>query len=183
LLLRIIPLHSYCIFQNASFTPASYFLCLIIYWIICATKDIYETGGVTSENENCVKWWWTNLIFGNNFVADASQCMYWSWSIAVEFQFYIISPRKFCSVITFVCSQLIKSIIHTVFMMLLSSRPKLGRQVLWGVTIVSTLLRLGLTGYVFAINDTNAWVDLVYLTPWCRVSFVFLPKFVSHDLF
>lgn len=60
-------------------------------------------------------------------------------------------------------------------MYLLFRKPAVGRKVLWAGVIISTLIRLLLTIYVaFIINDSNDWIDLVYLTPWCRVWFLFL---------
>lgn len=35
---------------------------------------------------------WANLLFVNNFIPDAHQCMNWAWSLAIEEQFYIVFP-------------------------------------------------------------------------------------------
>lgn len=35
---------------------------------------------------------WANLLFVNNFLPDARQCMNWTWSLAIEEQFYIVFP-------------------------------------------------------------------------------------------
>lgn len=35
---------------------------------------------------------WANLLFVNNFIPDARQCMNWAWSLAIEEQFYIVFP-------------------------------------------------------------------------------------------
>ena len=35
---------------------------------------------------------WANLLFVNNFIPDARQCMSWAWSLAIEEQFYIVFP-------------------------------------------------------------------------------------------
>jgi peptidoglycan/LPS O-acetylase OafA/YrhL len=42
--------------------------------------------------DTCVPWMWTNVLFINNFVVPDTICAGWAWSIAVEMQFYIISP-------------------------------------------------------------------------------------------
>ncbi len=35
---------------------------------------------------------WANLLFINNFIPWRSQCMSWSWSLAIEEQFYLLFP-------------------------------------------------------------------------------------------
>lgn len=35
---------------------------------------------------------WANLLFVNNFLPESEQCMSWTWSLAVEEQFYIFFP-------------------------------------------------------------------------------------------
>ncbi|XP_052811638.1 nose resistant to fluoxetine protein 6-like [Mya arenaria] len=40
----------------------------------------------------CRKNWWTNLLYINNYVELDHWCMGWSWYLANDMQFYIISP-------------------------------------------------------------------------------------------
>jgi peptidoglycan/LPS O-acetylase OafA/YrhL len=40
----------------------------------------------------CNEYWWTNLLFINNFVPSSGTCMTWSWFIANDMQFYVLSP-------------------------------------------------------------------------------------------
>ncbi|XP_068737951.1 nose resistant to fluoxetine protein 6-like isoform X2 [Montipora capricornis] len=49
----------------------------------------------SSQNSTlCEKYWWTNLLYINNFYPTNSgnQCLGWSWYLANDMQFYIISP-------------------------------------------------------------------------------------------
>ncbi|XP_064650020.1 nose resistant to fluoxetine protein 6-like [Lineus longissimus] len=41
---------------------------------------------------NCPKYWWTNILYINNLVHSSQQCMGWSWYLANDMQFFIISP-------------------------------------------------------------------------------------------
>ncbi|XP_020624607.1 nose resistant to fluoxetine protein 6-like [Orbicella faveolata] len=42
----------------------------------------------------CRKYWWTNLLYINNFYPTSfdAQCMGWTWYLANDMQFYIIAP-------------------------------------------------------------------------------------------
>ncbi|GBM27687.1 Nose resistant to fluoxetine protein 6 [Araneus ventricosus] len=42
--------------------------------------------------QGCKDSWWWNLLYFNNFQTQANQCMGWSWYLADDMQFYIISP-------------------------------------------------------------------------------------------
>lgn len=44
---------------------------------------------------DCSRYWWTNLLYVNNLVTDksaTSMCMAWSWYLANDMQFYVVSP-------------------------------------------------------------------------------------------
>ncbi|XP_077861749.1 nose resistant to fluoxetine protein 6-like [Saccoglossus kowalevskii] len=46
--------------------------------------------------QSCYDWWWTNLLYINNLVPfpgnENSMCMAWTWYLANDMQFYVISP-------------------------------------------------------------------------------------------
>lgn len=45
-----------------------------------------------SEKDFCTKTWWRNLLYINNFVDTNNSCMAWTWYLANDMQFYLISP-------------------------------------------------------------------------------------------
>ncbi|XP_050405323.1 nose resistant to fluoxetine protein 6 [Patella vulgata] len=49
--------------------------------------------GIGAE-QNCKDYWWTNLLYINNlYKSDSTEmCMAWSWYLANDMQFYVISP-------------------------------------------------------------------------------------------
>ncbi|CAH1779655.1 unnamed protein product [Owenia fusiformis] len=50
------------------------------------------------DAENCRKNWWWHLLYINNFYdysTNTQYCMRWSWYLANDFQFYVISPLIF----------------------------------------------------------------------------------------
>ncbi|XP_053380930.1 nose resistant to fluoxetine protein 6-like isoform X2 [Mercenaria mercenaria] len=57
------------------------------YW---ADGPFWPQQGV--EDNECNETWWTNLLYVNNFVKTDKMCMGWSWYLANDMQFYVISP-------------------------------------------------------------------------------------------
>lgn len=45
----------------------------------------------------CSDYWWTNFLYVNNFVPDGAgnNCMGWTWYLAVDMQFFLMSPILF----------------------------------------------------------------------------------------
>ncbi|KAK2142229.1 hypothetical protein LSH36_983g00109 [Paralvinella palmiformis] len=52
------------------------------------------TGPVYPETDdpNCMKNWWQNLLYINNLFTQSEGCMGWMWYLANDMQFFIISP-------------------------------------------------------------------------------------------
>ncbi|KAK6195851.1 hypothetical protein SNE40_001194 [Patella caerulea] len=44
------------------------------------------------EKNECRNTWWINLLYVNNLVENDQQCFGWSWYLANDMQFYILSP-------------------------------------------------------------------------------------------
>ncbi|XP_050428678.1 nose resistant to fluoxetine protein 6-like [Adelges cooleyi] len=42
------------------------------------------------EAENCQKYWWTNLVFINNYIDAKYQCLIISWYVSCDFQFLVV---------------------------------------------------------------------------------------------
>ncbi|GBM82277.1 Nose resistant to fluoxetine protein 6 [Araneus ventricosus] len=43
--------------------------------------------------QDCKENWWWNVLYINNFLSiNLKQCMAWSWFLAIDMQFYVISP-------------------------------------------------------------------------------------------
>jgi peptidoglycan/LPS O-acetylase OafA/YrhL len=48
--------------------------------------------GSYMDIENCRQNWWSNALFLNNFVTLNNPCMPWTWYLANDMQFYVLSP-------------------------------------------------------------------------------------------
>ena len=66
-------------------TPAYYFM-LTVYWLLSAT------------NSEMI---WANYLYVNNFIPYERQAAAWTWSLAVEEQFYFIYPLILIAILKF----------------------------------------------------------------------------------
>ncbi|RLT98037.1 MAG: acyltransferase [Ketobacter sp.] len=89
-----------------------YALIVLIYWL--------------SQSRN-YEWVWTNLLYINNFLPVDKMALHWTWTLAVEEQFYLMLPL--------ILAVLYKS----------AGKPIL--PVLIGMLLLSLLIRLGVMWY------------------------------------
>ncbi|RZC33146.1 nose resistant to fluoxetine protein 6-like [Asbolus verrucosus] len=47
---------------------------------------------VKEEQERCIKSWWTNILYINNYVNTDDMCMFQSWYLATDYHLFIIAP-------------------------------------------------------------------------------------------
>ena len=127
----------------------------------------------------CYKYWWTNLLYINNLYPWKlkDECMRWTWYLANDMQFYIISPL------------ILFSLYH------------------WfpvGVVIVGVFLVMGfaITASFSAVYDYQAsifsilayyytnksgapivYMDAIYIKPWSRISSYLLGLAIGYVLY
>ncbi|XP_076275541.1 nose resistant to fluoxetine protein 6-like isoform X2 [Rhynchophorus ferrugineus] len=53
---------------------------------------------VEVETERCLKSWWTNLLYINNYVNTDYLCIFQAWYLAVDYQLFIIAPLIILSI-------------------------------------------------------------------------------------
>ncbi|XP_022806962.1 nose resistant to fluoxetine protein 6-like [Stylophora pistillata] len=103
------------------------------------------------NNPQCEKYWWTNLLYINNFYPKKTNgghglCMGWTWYLADDMQFYIIAP-----VILFIAYRFrLRGLLAIVSVLLAASF----------VTTATIYYSYDLTGDDY---------DLVYTKPYCRI--------------
>ncbi|XP_046386723.1 nose resistant to fluoxetine protein 6-like [Ischnura elegans] len=79
---------------------------------------------VGKESEYCVDNWWTNLLYINTFVNPERMCMIQSWYMTVDMQLFMIGvPMTF----------------------LIHRKPKIGKALLGGITILSAITAFTVT--------------------------------------
>ncbi|KAJ8018167.1 Nose resistant to fluoxetine protein 6 [Holothuria leucospilota] len=105
--------------------------------------------------QRCAEYWWTTMLFINNIYPNMTDlCMKWTWYLANDMQFFIVSPL----------------FIYAFF-----------RNPLVGLGLLSLLLTIcmGATGFLVVYQDFTLplydapWfpvTDLIYRAPFARVS-------------
>ncbi|XP_070536861.1 nose resistant to fluoxetine protein 6-like [Ptychodera flava] len=117
-----------------------------------------------TDQSSCEKYWWTNLLYINNFypTESVSGCISWTWYLANDMQFHWISP-----IIIIATYKSVKAGITVLTTMLLAC-------------IVTTAALMGY--YDFPISTSNSqanvdsfetsanYMDVVYMKPYCRIA-------------
>lgn len=74
------------------------YLIAILLWIIIPPLNLST---VPNQSTNCKNWIWTNLLFVNNIYSTNTPCLPVSWSLALDLQFYLLSPLIFILMLKF----------------------------------------------------------------------------------
>ena len=92
------PFAVYYIHRILRLTP-TYMFVLFFYWFVTVHMGtgpslINSIGPDSIPARNCRSYWWTNLLYINNLHPNKleEECMGWSWYLANDMQFYVISP-------------------------------------------------------------------------------------------
>jgi len=108
-----------------------------------ATAELMSPAGPV-----CLKYFWRNLLFIQNFFPEGEMCMAWSWSIAVEWQMYMVSPLIVWAALRW---------------------PHWAKLQMLAYAAVSIILYMALTPYALGSPDTDTYFELVYAVPYTRM--------------
>ena len=126
----------------------------------------YQIGlGPNSANwKNCERYWWTNLFYINNLFPDklGDECMGWSWYLANDMQFFVISPLIIVPLYVWFTGGLIASSV-----LLLVSFAITAFVTGFFNLPASQFLPL-VYGQVISPN-APAYSDVIYVKPYCRI--------------
>ncbi|XP_039272534.2 nose resistant to fluoxetine protein 6-like [Styela clava] len=156
-----------------------------------------EPVAVEPQIDICRKYWWTNILYINNFYPEdfAFSCIPWAWYLANDMQFYLLSP---------------------LFLILLYSYPKVGLGLMGGVVLASSAIVGSLSthfgvypnslvyGFLMRLisqaaslsptfNSTrsdpapegggNDYFSDIYTKPWCRIGVYMIGMATGYILF
>ena len=164
------PFLTYYLHRYLRLTP-TYAFVLFFSWLLTmhlADGPTYHLAAWQNSTlyQNCKSYWWTNLLYINNFYPwrMEEECIGWTWYLSNDMQFYIFSPLI---------------IIPMYFLF------PIGLVLSAGVLVVSFAVSGTLAGvydhqanafaqvaYNFVPNNTNAttYNNLQYIKPWHRVA-------------
>jgi len=107
------------------------------------------------EIDDCEDSWWTNLLYINNFVKYDKMCMGWSWYLANDMQFFIISPIIFLPIFYLGWIGLVVP-----FVLLIGNAMASG--IITSTNDLAPILELGAAG-------TNGYFKMYYIKPYTRI--------------
>ncbi|XP_070534169.1 nose resistant to fluoxetine protein 6-like [Ptychodera flava] len=116
-------------------TPVYMFVMLLWTTIIPHISTGPRWHYLKSKTDLCMEYWWSNLLYVNNFFHFTKQCMPWAWYLALDMQFHLITP---------------------IFVILLYRRWKVGLGVLVGVCIASFISTAVISSVVGLSPDLNS---------------------------
>nr|CAI5848202.1 unnamed protein product [Callosobruchus analis] len=106
------------------------------------------------DHISCTSYWWRNILYINNFYPQKEFCMLWSWYIANDTQFYIIT--SFLLVIA------VRGPSHLKFASIACATLMLTS---WITTFVIAMK----FDYVVRVEEPFALFDQLYDKPWLRI--------------
>lgn len=147
---KAIPWVYYYVHRYWRLTPVYMFVLFIYFKMLPGAGRgplwfLYDSFNVTA----CDKYWWTNLLYVNNFHPwiYGDSCMSWSWFLANDLQFFCCVP-----------------------IILLSH--KLSKKLSWAIMIVLIGTCAGLNGWLLDTNfakGSTAWNNATYNRPYTRM--------------
>ncbi|XP_012225930.1 nose resistant to fluoxetine protein 6-like [Linepithema humile] len=103
-------------------------------------------------HELCAKYWWRNLLYINNLFDYSTMCMSWTWYLAIDMQFYIIS----------------------VGLLILSTMYFYIAVVILGILLIGTIVFSGYISYAYeyvpTFDEMFRLANVLYLPSWIRIS-------------
>ena len=163
------PVVPYYLHRFLRLTP-TYMFILFFYWFISmylgqSTPNVQVGLGPSSPTwKSCEQYWWTNLLYINNLYPDKinDECMSWSWYLANDMQFFVISPLIIIPLYVWFTGGLIASS----FLLLVS----------FAVTaFVTGFFNLPASQFLPLVYgqitppDAPAYSDVIYIKPYCRI--------------
>ena len=151
------PVVLYYLHRYLRLTPTLAFV-MFFFWSMAPHlfSNAHGNQGVMSSTELCEKYWWSNLLYINNFYPNqlSNECIGWVWYLANDMQFYVISP---------------------IVLYLLYHWLPLGVVSLC-ILLISSLVSTGAIAGYYKYDDNMflqtepSYSDYIYIKPYCRIA-------------
>ncbi|XP_033626269.1 nose resistant to fluoxetine protein 6-like [Asterias rubens] len=140
-------------------TPLFAFTILIYMYIpqFFGEGPIWQVG---TQRPFCPKYWWSSLLYISNFwpTSFGSECIAWTWYLANDMQFFIISPLLMAPLYY-----------YPVFGWLSLIATLLASMITSGWIVAENDFTLNLLGLLLPV-DGKSYTDYVYGKPYCRIA-------------
>ena len=165
------PFLMYYLHRFLRLTPTYAFILFFIWFLTMHLADgplcHFVAGEESGLYQSCSKYWWTNLLYINNFYPWKlkDECIGWTWYLANDMQFYILSPLLLIPLyFLFPLGLAISSGVLTVCFVVSGA--------LAGDYNYQALNQASQLAYGYAPNntDTTQYSNLLYIKPWHRVA-------------
>jgi len=160
------PLHLVYILRFVRIVPSYMYFLLMFVGVLLYVGDGPLWYMVEEHTAPCLTNWWTNLLFINNFYPTntSEACMDWSWYLANDMQFFIITPFL---IWTYHKSK--AAGIAVCLVLLAASTGITAWLVIGGTTLPDgTVLPKDLSSSSLSPNNPDFVVE-VYTKPYCRI--------------
>ncbi|XP_033205028.2 nose resistant to fluoxetine protein 6-like isoform X1 [Bombus vancouverensis nearcticus] len=132
-------------------TPAYFFVILIAILNFTWHHHVSALLPVEHPNTKCSKYWWTNILYINNFYRWDELCLTWSWYLPNDMQFFVFGS----------------------FLLTLSITHYNIAVGIGVVALVSSIGSLVYTGYTLnyqpMLDGQYKTLTYFYIRPWCRI--------------
>ena len=150
------PFISFYVHRLLRLSPSYYFVVFLYFKVL----PHVGSGAVwlLRDYDQCEKYWWTNILYINNFLLPINQCFPVTWYLAIDMQLFVISP---------------------ILLLLLYHFWKVGFTMIIGTVLAS----IAIIGILVGIKNPNANIaqDMItsrinfpfaniYQKPYCRIN-------------
>ena len=164
------PCLMYYLHRFLRLTPTYAFVLFFIWFLIIHLADGPLYHFITWEGnglyQTCSKYWWTNLLYINNFYPWElkDECIGWTWYLANDMQFYIFSPLLLIPLyFLFPLGLAISSGVLTVCFVISGALAGVYDYQANGASQLAY-------GYAPKNTDATQYSSLLYIKPWHRVA-------------
>ncbi|KAH8395608.1 hypothetical protein KR222_003309, partial [Zaprionus bogoriensis] len=168
-----------CSFVRRSFTETlmmllyRYLRLTPVYLFVVLFNDFAVRQGLDSsvfqpakiEHNTCRIYWWRNILYINNFFPQHEMCMMWSWYMANDMQFYVMSVLLLA-----LSRKYFKAVAITLIVFLVSS---------WSIAGIISLQHQ----YTHKVALPFESFDFLYDKPWQRVGAYIVGMFAGYALY
>lgn len=174
---RLTPVYMMILWFNASVLP---YLGYGPFWNHGSPSS--SDGKIEYQTDVCARNWWTNLFYINNFWSIDENCLPWSWYLANDMQFHLISPLFLIPLATLpkvgVAITLLIAFISWIVTWIINYHHKF-TQMFHGISVIAN--HGNDTAHV--LTELQDYYNSIYEKPYCRIGPFLIGLLVGYLIF